>query len=224
MGLAEAYNPVATAYKNRESSLDSRVTGNIYMEVNPLKWLNLKTDVGVDMYNVKTSVRKADVPLSEVVVKNQAQETVGLNSKFVINNTINVSKEIGKHYFQGVIGQSYETTENYANSIVGSNFFSPYLIGVGSAQNKSVVGGGEQKWALFSVFTRLNYQYLRRYMLGLTWRVDGSSRFNKNNRYLNTPSLSLGWRLGDEAFIKNNFKWIDDLKIRNISRLVQQRS
>jgi TonB-linked SusC/RagA family outer membrane protein len=213
-GLAEAYNPVATAYKNRESSLDSRVTGNIYMEVNPLKWLNLKTDVGVDMYNVKTSVRKADVPLSEVVVKNQAQETVGLNSKFVINNTINVSKEIGKHYFQGVIGQSYETTENYANSIVGSNFFSPYLIGVGSAQNKSVVGGGEQKWALFSVFTRLNYQYLRRYMLGLTWRVDGSSRFNKNNRYLNTPSLSLGWRLGDEAFIKNNFKWIDDLKIR----------
>lgn len=214
-GLVEAYNPVATAYKNKESSLDSRVTGNIFLEVNPLSWLNLKTDVGVDMYNMKTSVRKADVPLSEVTVKNQAQESVGLNTKFVVNNTMNISKEIGNHYLQGVVGQSYEVSENYSNSIYGSNFFSPYLIGVGSAQNKSVSKGEEVKWALFSVFTRLNYQYKRKYLLGVTWRIDGSSRFNKENRYLNTPSFSLGWRIGDEPFIKNNLKWINDLKIRS---------
>lgn len=213
-GLIEAYNPVATAYENRESTQDTRVTGNLFLEYRPYSWMTLRSDVGIDMYNTKTSIRKADVPLSEVSGKNQAQESVGLNSKFVINNTLNVSKEFGCHFLQGIVGQSYETSKMYSNSIVGSNFFSPYLIGVGSAQDKRVVGGGEQEWALFSAFTRLNYQFKRKYMAGVTWRIDGSSRFNKDNRYLSTPSFSLGWRLGDEAFIKNNIKWIDDLKLR----------
>lgn len=213
-GLTEAYNPVATAYENRESTQDTRVTGNLFLEYRPYSWMTLRSDVGIDMYNTKTSIRKADVPLSEVSGKNQAQESVGLNSKFVINNTLNVSKEFGCHFLQGIVGQSYETSKMYSNSIVGSNFFSPYLIGVGSAQDKRVVGGGEQEWALFSAFTRLNYQFKRKYMAGVTWRIDGSSRFNKDNRYLSTPSFSLGWRLGDEAFIKNNIKWIDDLKLR----------
>ncbi|PKP05785.1 MAG: hypothetical protein CVU10_10590 [Bacteroidetes bacterium HGW-Bacteroidetes-5] len=213
-GYTEAYNPVATAFMNKEGTVDSRVTGNIFLEVRPTNWLSLRTDVGTDMYNVKSSVRKADVPLSDVVSKNQASESVRMNTKFVINNTINITKEIGKHFIQGIIGQSYETSTMYANTINGYNFFSPYLIGVGAAQTKSVSAGGEQKWALFSAFSRFNYQYMRKYMAGITYRIDGSSRFNKDNRYLGTPSVSLGWRLGDESFIKDNLSWIGELKLR----------
>ncbi len=213
-GYAEAYNPVASAYENKEQAVDSRLTGNVFVELKPLDWLTLKTEIGTDMYNEKSSVRKADVPLSEVVSKNQAQESVRMNTKFVINNTVNVVKEFGKHFIQGIIGQSYEYSNTYANSIYGSNFFSPYLVGVGAAQTKSVYAGGEQEWALFSAFARVNYQFRRKYMAGVTYRIDGSSRFNKDHRYLGTPSFSLGWRLGDEAFIKNNIKWMDDLKLR----------
>lgn len=213
-GNPQTYNPVASAYLNKEGSVDYRITGNLFLEIKPTKWMTLRSDIGTDMYNTKSSVRKADVPLSEVSSKNQASESVGLNTKFVINNTLNVTKEFEKHFIQGIIGQSYETSTMYRNSIHGSNFFSPYLIGVGSAQTKTVSAGGESKWALFSAFARVNYQFMRKYMAGVTYRIDGSSRFNKDNRYLGTPSLSLGWRISDEEFIKNNAAWINEMKLR----------
>lgn len=213
-GNPETYNPVASAYLNKEGSIDNRVTGNIFLEIKPLSWLTLRSDIGTDMYNSKTAIRKADVPLAEVISKNQASESISMNTKFVVNNTLNVIKEVNKHFFQGIVGQSYETSTMYSSSISGSNFFSPHLIGVGAAQTKRVGASGEYKWALFSAFTRVNYQYMRKYMAGVTYRVDGSSRFNKDHRYLGTPSVSLGWRIGDENFIKDNAKWIDDMKIR----------
>lgn len=213
-GYPQAYNPVASALENSESSIDSRVVGNIFLELKPTDWLTLRSELGTDIYNVRSSIRKAKVPLSEVVAQNQAQETINMNSRFVINNTLNITKEFKNHFLQGIVGQSYETTNSYSNSIVGYNFFSPYLVGVGAAQSKSVVAGGEQKTALFSAFTRLNYQYKRKYMAGITYRIDGSSRYNRDNRYLGTPSVSLGWRLGEENFIKNNAKWIDEFKLR----------
>lgn len=112
------------------------------------------------------------------------------------------------------MGQSYEFADEYNNSIAGSNFFSPDLIGVGAAQVRRVAGSGRQNWALFSAFSRVNYQLKKRYMAGVTYRIDGSSRFNCLDRFLGTPSVSAGWRLSEEQFIKENYKWIDDLKLR----------
>lgn len=214
-GNPEAYNPVAMAYNNDEGIKDTRLTGNVYLEVKPTEWLTWRTDFGTDIYDSQSSVRKADVPLTEVIAKDQAQESVSMNRRYVINNTLNMTKEWGKHFVQGVVGQSYEYSKQYLNSIRGSKFFSSNLKGVGAAQNKSVITSGEVEYALFSAFTRLNYQYKRKYMLGVTYRLDGSSRYDRNNRYLSTPSFSLGWRLGNEKFIKDNLKWVDELKIRS---------
>ncbi|MDE5610725.1 MAG: TonB-dependent receptor [Odoribacter sp.] len=212
-GYLEAYNPVATARENKEKAIDSRVIGNVYLEVKPTDWLALKTELGTDMNESRSSIKKAAVPLSGVI-QNQAQESVGQKRRFVVNNTINFHWYNDHHFLQGVLGQSYETSTEYSNSIVGSGFFSPDLIGVGAAPERRVSGGGEQKWALFSAFARVNYQFNRRYMAGVTYRVDGSSRYNKDNRYLGTPSVSLGWLLSEEGFIKNSASWISNLKLR----------
>lgn len=214
-GNPEVYNPVAMAYNNDEGIKDTRLTGNIYVEVKPTKWLTWRTNFGTDIYDTESSVRKADVPLTEVTSKDQAHETVNMNRRYVINNTLNLTKEWGKHFVQGVVGQSYEYSKQYMNSIRGAGFFSSSLKGVGAAQNKSVVASGKVEYALFSAFTRLNYQYKRKYMLGVTYRLDGSSRYDRDNRFLSTPSFSLGWRLGNERFIKDNLKWIDELKLRS---------
>lgn len=61
---------------------------------------------------------------------------------------------------------------------------------------------------------RFNYAYDNRYLLELSFRYDGSSNFAKDNRWGFFPSVSAGWRLGQEGFIKNNLKFIDDLKLR----------
>jgi TonB-linked SusC/RagA family outer membrane protein len=212
-GNPSAYNPVAMAYINDESIRDTRTIGNVYLEFKPLSWLTLRSELGTDIYNSISSIRKGKLPSTETVPNNQAQETTSQNYKVVVNNTVNVNKMFGDHFFQGVVGQSYEYSNEYANAVAGSDFFSSDLVGVGAAKTKRVVAAGRQEWALFSLFARLNYQYKHRYMLGATYRVDGSSKFDKDNRYLGTPSISAGWRVSEESFMKS-LKWIDELKIR----------
>ena len=81
--------------------------------------------------------------------------------------------------------------------------------GVGTAQS---YGAGEG-YSLVSFFGKLIYTYNDKYLLSLTVRRDGSSRFGKDNRYATFPSVSAGWRLSQEEFMKD-IKWLDDLKIR----------
>lgn len=215
-GDNESYNPVAMAYINDESIKDIRVIGNAYLEYKPFSWLTLRSEIGTDISNSISLIRKGDIPVElDGIVDNQASETTNMNYKVVMNNTLNVAKNFGQdHFIQGVVGQSYEYSNERVTAVRGSNFFSPELVGVGAAQTKSVSQALRQKWALFSVFARLNYQYKHRYMAGVTYRVDGSSRYNKDNRYLGTPSVSVGWRISEENFIKDNFSWIDDMKLR----------
>jgi len=214
-GDYSAYNPVAQAHINDEVIRDTRILGNVYLEYKPFDWLTLRSELGTDVSNSISNIRKGELPDGINTPDNQATETTRQNYKVVVNNTINFNKILwNKHFIQGVIGQSYEYSNEYANSVAGSDFFSSELIGVGAAQTKRVISAGRQEWALFSAFARLNYQYDRKYMAGVTYRIDGSSRYNKDNRYISTPSLSLGWRLSEEKFIRDNVSWIDDMKLR----------
>jgi len=85
----------------------------------------------------------------------------------------------------------------------------------GEAYNPSV--RSEKDWAtrnsLVSYFGRLNYIFMDRYLLTFTMRWDGSSRFSKDNRWGTFPSLALGWKLKEEAFLKN-VEFLSDLKLR----------
>lgn len=215
-GDNQAYNPVAMAYLNDESVKDIRVLGNAYLEFKPVSWLALRSEIGTDISNTFSQIRKGDLPVDlDEVVDNQASETTNMNYKVVINNTLNVTKSFGvDHFLQGVVGQSYEYSNERVTAVTGKNFFSSDLIGVGAAQTKTVSQAMRQKWALFSAFARLNYQYRHRYMAGVTYRVDGSSRYNKDHRYLGTPSFSLGWRLSEENFVRDAMPWVDEMKLR----------
>lgn len=214
-GASDAYNPVAMAYINDESVEDTRIIGNGYLEFRPYNWLSLRSEVGTDIYNSFSDIRKGELPdYLTGVIGNQAQESTKNSYKVVVNNLLTINKTFNNHFLQGIFGQSYEYTKERINSVAGSNFFSPELSGVGAAQTKRVTAAYMQQYALFSAFARLNYQYLHTYMLGLTYRLDGSSRFNRNHRYLSTPSVSVGWRLSNEKFIKENLPFINEMKIR----------
>jgi TonB-linked SusC/RagA family outer membrane protein len=74
-------------------------------------------------------------------------------------------------------------------------------------------GGTSNQWALQSLFGRLNYDYQSRYLLELNIRYDGTSRMAQENRWGYFPSLSAGWRLSEERFLKN-MEWLNNLKLR----------
>ena len=71
----------------------------------------------------------------------------------------------------------------------------------------------DQRHALVSWYGRINYSFADRYLLTATLRADGTSRFSKDNRWGYFPSVGIGWRVHEEAFMKD-VKWLNNLKLR----------
>lgn len=74
--------------------------------------------------------------------------------------------------------------------------------------------GGQGEYKLQGVFGRINYDYMGKYLLELSGRYDGSSRFAKGHRWGFFPSASLGWRISEEKFMAPTRSWLDNAKIR----------
>ena len=96
--------------------------------------------------------------------------------------------------------------ENYVTSAIDQLF-------AGGTINQQANGSASVSGRA-SFVARANYAYQGKYLLEATARYDGSPNFPKDKRWGFFPSLSAGWRMSEEAFIKNNLTWIDNLKLR----------
>jgi TonB-linked SusC/RagA family outer membrane protein len=150
--------------------------------------------------------------------------------QYTLYGTLKYSKKIAEHHNFDVLGGVSQENFNF-NRLQGfkrdaptSNLteFAAY------SPTGQTVTGYSWEWALQSVFGRVNYNFKEKYLVEANFRYDGSSRFNKDNRWGFFPSASLGWRISQEDFLKNN-RVVNDLKARfswgqlgnqNINRLV----
>lgn len=204
-------NPVADAMLNTNQLENTEGIGNIFVQYKPIPSLTLRTESGVQLTNSDAYTRRVKKPSG---FGNDAVETKTANAKLVINNTATFLKSINyDHYVNAMVGQSYEQSNESTLGVGGYNFFSDDIRSISAAGNKYVTSGGKQKWALVSYFARLNYEYRNRYLIGATYRIDGSSRFSQNRRYIGFPSFSAGWRISEESFLKQ-VSFIDDIKLR----------
>lgn len=126
----------------------------------------------------------------------------------------------GGHSLNAVAGYSYFETngenfyaENYNFDVEGIKFWD---LGKGSYLSDGKAGMGSGKnitERLFSLFARANYSYQDKYMVTASIRHEGSSKFAADNRWANFWSISGGWRISNEDFMKD-YTWINDLKLR----------
>ena len=77
--------------------------------------------------------------------------------------------------------------------------------------NQSTIAAKEN---ILSFFGRVNYTMMDKYLLAVTVRADGSSKFGSGNRWGVFPSAALAWRISDEAFMSNTEDWLSALKLR----------
>ncbi|WP_157604595.1 TonB-dependent receptor [Solitalea canadensis] len=210
-GVNEDTNPVAWANTGKNSRIDTRVLGNIYADIKFASWVTWHTDFGVDWIDGKAYSREADKISTR---EGMAVSTTNNNRRWVISNELRINKVLNyKHAFNATLGQSFESSVEGINSVVGEGFQSDDILSINAATTKKVTNSLDQKWALVSYFGRLNYQFNNRYLAGVTYRLDGSSKFGKNHRYVGFPSFSLGWIPSEETFMKD-VNWIDQLKFR----------
>ncbi len=216
-GYPDRYNPVAVLERNKDNRYTYwRVFGDAYLSLNPFKGFNIRTTFGLD-YSQKQQ-RIFTYPVTE---GNVANSTNGVEAKqehwtkWMWNAVATYNLLLGNHHIDLMAG----TELNRQND----NYFSGYKEGYAilntdymwpdaGTSNPQAYGGGSG-YSLVSFFGKANYNYADRYMASFTIRRDGSSRFGKNNRYATFPSVSAGWRINQEKFMKN-VSWIDDLKVR----------
>lgn len=216
-GYPDRENPVARLQRNADNRYTYwRMFGDAYVNLNPFKNFNLRSTFGID-YSQKQQ-RIFTYPITEGNVANDKNAIEAKQehwTKWMWNAIATYNMEVGKHRGDVMLGMELNREDDIHFSGYKENFsiLTPDYMwpdaGVGTAQS---YGAGEG-YSLVSFFGKLNYTYNDKYLLSLTVRRDGSSRFGKDNRYATFPSVSAGWRLSQEEFMKD-IKWLDDLKIR----------
>ena len=216
-GAEGGSNPVHIL-TDRKYLVNTQTTlGDFYATVTLAKGLEFKTQEGVSI--VERGVRD----YSGRTLNQISQEQNGIanvsNSRETYWSTENYltynNKFGGKHDVTGLLGFSWQGTNYYNISASAQNFSTDYYlfnnIGAGSQQNAG--SSNRSGFAFNSYFGRINYTYNQKYLVTVTGRADGSSKFGLNNNYAFFPSAALGWRVSEENFLKNS-KTISNLKIR----------
>lgn len=224
-------NPIALAYFTDDTRSHFKTFGNLFGEVSflPENELKFRTNVGIDLnYRHNKAFypnfgdddgggSEIDRGLGRQNRPNGLDESRDEELTFTWNNTLSYDKLLDLHSINALVGSEF--INNYGSGVSASRrryeYDSPSFryIDFGSTEQDLWNGGSGSEWALMSYFASLTYVYDLKYMLTANFRADASSRFAKNNQWGYFPSLSAGWKLNEEAFMKQ-YDWLSDLKLR----------
>lgn len=217
-GMNDRQNPVRLLEDNQQNNgINLRVFGNMYADLELFKKFTFRTNLGIDY--IAGNARNMQLSYVSGYLNNPINKVTNYynnSSNWVWSNTLSYQHTSDKHDVNAMVGT--ELFHHYDEGFWASrqsfelediNYM--YLdAGTGLKDN----GGLASEYALLSYFGKVNYAYASKYLVSMTLRYDGSSRFGKNNQFATFPAFSLGWRLNEEGFIKDNFENISDLKVR----------
>ena len=214
LAASDIANPVQVLYNGRDNDNASwRIFGNAFLELYPLKGLTLKSNFGYEhvQFNNKTLNRKTQA--SDV---NSLDRAFGEGDTWTWTNTANYLFDLNdKHHFNFLFGTEaikykYDGFSAFRNQFA---FEDEDYMQLDAGEGTQTNGGGQSEWALFSLFGKVDYNFMDRYLLSATLRRDQTSRLYKDNNSGVFPAFSAAWRISEEKFFpKNNV--VDDLKLR----------
>ncbi|SKB29039.1 TonB-linked outer membrane protein, SusC/RagA family [Parapedobacter luteus] len=215
-GLEAIPNPVHVLETQDRLRKRQQLFGNAYLTFHILPGLDLRTQFGFDKHDINiqeyspTDLINISAPLGRAYLENQ-------RSFYWQEETyLNYNTEIGDHRINSALGLSWQQ-RTYENNYISAEGFADDFFrfnAIQSASQPGAPGSSHDKWTMNSYFLRGSYTYKNRYLLTVTGRVDGSSRFGENNKYGIFPSAGLGWVLSEESFLRDA-RGLDELKIRS---------
>ena len=209
------------------------VSGNIgintlktrmYAILTPLKGLTIQGYYTYDYYDKQKDSKPNFVPMYNFQTNTLYTDGVGQTSIYNYNektyrNFMDAIARYERNYLNNrlstniMIGASQEQYKRSYFSATRKDLLDPSLGVIGGAIGESSSTGNVTEWAMRSFFGRINLGWDDKYLLEANLRADGSSRFQKDNRWGYFPSFSAAWRISEENFMKD-FTWLDNLKIR----------
>lgn len=217
-GFEDWLQPVMDSHINSWDNTQTKsIMGSAYMAVNFTENLQFRSTLGVEYQDA--TITDIQRPYESGFLHREiANLTINKNDVFnwSLSNTLNYNISFNKHSIGILAG-----TELYKNNDVWLYTFADDFASderdyyeMSAAVGTQTVSGTETGYQLLSFFGKVNYNFADKYLLAATLRYDGSSRFGVENRFGTFPSISAGWRMDQEGFIKDNFAFINFLKPR----------
>ena len=217
-------NPYATMVLNNQSKNNNqKIFGDVYFELQPVNNLKFKTTFGFDYY---VSEGRSYNPAYELSIyafrlNDGASQSLSKGMALTWDNILTYDWTNGEHSVSAMAGTSaYRNRGSWVNvnnaDLIISDLEHAYIDNTTNTDlTRLGYGGGPfDESMLLSYFGRISYNYQEKYLLNATFRRDGSSKFDKDHRWGNFPSISLGWVATNENFLENTENWLDFLKIR----------
>ncbi|MDR2920012.1 MAG: TonB-dependent receptor [Tannerella sp.] len=203
-GMEGGNNPVHVA-TDRDYSLETKtMLGNVYANITLMKGLEFRSVLGTNIIDQKVKYYAGkqliwiSSPNGDAWIRNIKNTSWQFENYLTYNNTF-----AHIHRLTAMVGLSWQHVDNAYSRARGrgfqDDFFSYNNLGVATTQQ---IESSVDAYGLNSYFARLNYNLKDKYLLTVTGRFDGSSKFGSSNRYAFFPSVGLAWRMSEESFIK----------------------
>ena len=218
----ELYNTPTTTYYNglldveyaQNHANGYRNQGLIFTESKIAKGLTLRNELGLDMVNQSDERFWGSKTDGGAGIGGFAWAQWFRNTRWTTNNFLNYATSFNDvHKLDVTVGMRFENRYDEYSYVEGQNFADETIQTLAGA---GTISGGtttQEKNNLLSYFARANYSYNSKYLLAITARIDADSRFGSNYKYGTFPSVSAGWIVSEENFMKS-VNWLSFLKIR----------
>lgn len=213
-GISTWTNPLAGIYQPYKGKTNTLIASSL-LGYEVLPNLFARTSLGY------TSIRLKENFISPISSKPPSSYARGgniINSNametWIAEPQINYLKNIGNGKLDVLIGSTFQNNNQSNEQVVGNGFTSDLLINnIASAPNRYAEAGASQ-YKYISIFGRANYNYAGKYIINLTGRRDGSSRFGPGKQFGNFGALGLAWIFSNESFIKQELPILSFGKFR----------
>lgn len=206
-------NAISIANEATNQNFTYRVISNFFGDYQIMPGLTFTSKWGIDFYNLREHAFEYNT------VQGQKYNGLGFEAytnvmNLVSNNILKYEKSIEKHNMDVLLGYSFEKYQMRNIYVRGQDYASADLEYLNSAETFVDPWASAVDKGIRSFFTKLNYNFDEKYLVGLSGRVDASTNFGSNYRNGFFPSVSAAWRASEEPFIKDNFDEVSQLKLR----------
>jgi len=211
------WNPVADAGQISDRTGVNRVVGDIYAVLDLGKHFTFRTNIGGDISDSKNNYYATSLSTTGWNNKGTGRQTVSQEQQIINENILTYDNNWGDHHLTATGVYSYQDHAFETLTVSGSGFPSDIteFNDVSLATIRQTPVSNKYSNKLISLTSRAFYSYKSKYLLTVTGRYDGSSRFGANNKWGFFPSLGLGWNLSDENFMQSLSSVVSNLKLRS---------
>ncbi len=209
------YNALTELTDAKNTAVTLRNLTNIYGVYTIIPGLTLRSEAGLDlMYLVEETYNGRRTAGNIGAAQGLGTYNTTLVTNYTLTNTLSYTKNINKmHQIDALLGTSYQQSDFESSGVEGRVFASDDFKTIASAATITAGSSFKTNFNFLSYFARGSYKFNDRYLVSISARLDGSSRFAPKTRYGFYPAASLGWVASEETFIKS-IKQISFLKLR----------